>query len=334
MKKSLLLITLLAAVFVLGACSAGAGAGDETTQPEVTAEPTTEPTTNPDEPVSSDDPTVEPTPAAGRGTQVEGMAPVESIDVMIMESFPVQVAAAVSGYLPDGCTTLGEPQVTFDGSSTFTVVLPTNRPADAMCTEAIVEYDTNIPLPVEGLSAGTYTVDVNGVTATFELSMDNSASSGTEGCPAAGDGTLLHSDAESGYCFVYTDGFEIEQMSPEVLAVFGPALDDSMEPMRAALYVSFQPAEGKTTADFVGENLATVQGIEITQSTMMLGGEEAIVLDGMPGQATNRQIFIVHGERLYILVFTPYGEDYGDAYTQVKELFGLVTSTWAWQSAE
>jgi hypothetical protein len=330
-KASFVLSALLAAVFILSAC-AGAGAGDETTEPELTAEPTTDP----NEPVSSDDPTPDMPQITPIGDQVEGVAPVESVDVLIMESFPVQAAAAVSGYLPDGCTTLAEPQVTFDGANTFTVLLPTTRPADAMCTEAIVDFDTNIPLPVEGLPAGTYTVDVNGVTATFEMSVDNTAVGDDSGeCAKADDGTVLHTEPEAGYCFLFPIAYDVEQPAEGVLSVLGPPLDDSIEPVRATLYVSVQDAQGRTVEDFVGENLATVQGLEISQSSITLGGEEAIVLDGMPGQATNRQIFIVHADKLYILVFSPFAKDYGEeAYAQVQELYNLVTSSWAWHVSE
>jgi inhibitor of cysteine peptidase len=336
MKKLILILSaLLMALLILSGC-AGAGAGDATSEPEITAEPTTEATTDPNEPVSSDDPTTEPTEPVIAGDQVEGVAPVERVDVLIMESFPVQVSASVAGYLPDGCTTLAEPRVSFDGANTFTVVLPTTRPADAMCTEAIVDFDTSIPLPVEGLPKGIYTVDVNGVTATFELAVDNTAGiDPSAGCTDAGDDSELHNDAEAGYCFLYTSGFEVDQPAEGVTSIIGPALDDSIEPVRATLYISVQDAQGKTTEEWVGENLAAVTGIEITQSSITLGGEEAIVLDGMPGQATNRQIFIVHGDKLYVLVFSPFAEDYGEeAFTQVQALYNTVTSTWAWLSAE
>ncbi len=117
---------------------------------------------------SEDGPTPEPTV----GGTIEGTANVETVDLLIMESFPVQVRAEVSGYLPDGCTELGNWTVERNGS-TFSVLLPTERPADAVCTEALESFQVSIPLEVLGLEAGTYTVDVNGVTETFELAVDN-----------------------------------------------------------------------------------------------------------------------------------------------------------------
>jgi inhibitor of cysteine peptidase len=97
---------------------------------------------------------------------------VDSVDVLTLESFPVQINVQVQGNLPDGCTELQEPLVT-QTDNTFTVVLGTVRPAEAMCTQALVPYETSVPLDVEGLPAGEYTVIVNGVTGSFTLDVDN-----------------------------------------------------------------------------------------------------------------------------------------------------------------
>ena len=104
----------------------------------------------------------------------EGLAPVEEIQLQIMESFPIQVAVLVEGYLPDGCTEIDEISQTFDEeTNTFFVEITTVRPEDALCTEAIVPFEERISLDVRGLPVGTYTVDVNGVTDTFTFDVDN-----------------------------------------------------------------------------------------------------------------------------------------------------------------
>jgi hypothetical protein len=110
-----------------------------------------------------------PTPA-----MVTGVATVEEIAILVMESFPVQVAVVAHGYLPDGCTEIDEIDQTFDEeTNTFSVEITTVRPRDKVCTEAIVPFEERISLEVCGLPAGTYTVDVNGVTNTFALQVDN-----------------------------------------------------------------------------------------------------------------------------------------------------------------
>ncbi len=118
-------------------------------------------------------PTVEPTatPTQTEGV-LRGLAPVDAIDVLILESFPVQVHVRVTGNLPDGCTTLGEITQERQGTA-FSVEVGTMRPAGAMCTEALVPFQTTVALDVLGLKAGTYTVTVNGVSGTFTLSIDN-----------------------------------------------------------------------------------------------------------------------------------------------------------------
>ncbi len=104
---------------------------------------------------------------------IYGTAVVENIEILILESFPVQIHVIAKGYLPDGCTEIGDITKSMDGN-TFTVTVETIRPADAMCTQAIVPYEEVIPLDVYGLKAGTYSVVVNSVSGSFELATDNS----------------------------------------------------------------------------------------------------------------------------------------------------------------
>ncbi len=106
------------------------------------------------------------------GKFIYGNATVESIEIMVLESFPVQIKVNARGYLPDGCTKI-------DGitkekkDTTFFVNIKTVRPADTFCTQSLVPFQEVIPLDVYGLKAGIYTVNVNGVNSTFELVTDN-----------------------------------------------------------------------------------------------------------------------------------------------------------------
>ncbi len=106
------------------------------------------------------------------GDYIYRTAVVESTEIMVLESFPVQIHVVVKGYLPDGCTEIDRVEKERDGN-TFTVTITTKRPKDMMCTQAIVPYEKVVPLDVYGLKAGTYDVNVNTVTDSFELSTDN-----------------------------------------------------------------------------------------------------------------------------------------------------------------
>lgn len=99
------------------------------------------------------------------------LAEVEEIEILIMESFPVQISVIARGFLPDPCTKISEVSQGREGN-TFFVTVKTYRP-QGFCIQVLAPFKETIPLDVYGLSAGTYTVNVNGVEDTFTLDIDN-----------------------------------------------------------------------------------------------------------------------------------------------------------------
>jgi len=110
-------------------------------------------------------------PSSGSQTIID-LALIENIEILILESFPVQVHVRISGILGDSCTTLDQITQT-RVENTFKIKVTTTRPADALCADIITRFEETIALDVYGLPAGTYSVDVNGVRDTFTLSVDN-----------------------------------------------------------------------------------------------------------------------------------------------------------------
>ncbi len=161
MKINKLLSILLLSVILLSACTTISAGPLPSTQ-------------RPDEPVSSNDPTVEPNSGQlDTGNVIIGeKAIVEEIQIQIMESFPVQVSVKIHGNLPDGCTTIKEITAPRNGEA-FNITILTQRPADKLCTEALVPFEKTVSLDVFGLPAGDYTVKAYDQIATFTLSVDN-----------------------------------------------------------------------------------------------------------------------------------------------------------------
>jgi len=120
------------------------------------------------------------TPAAATPTAAISATPmireanVDSIEVVILESFPVQVNVRARGEFPDGCTMINDISTTRDGTA-FMVTITTVRQAEDVCTEALVPFEETIPLDVVDLPAGNYTVSVNGINGSFTLAVDNTA---------------------------------------------------------------------------------------------------------------------------------------------------------------
>ncbi len=100
------------------------------------------------------------------------LASVNDIEILLLESFPVQIHAVARGEHPDSCTKVDEVAARREGD-TFFVTITTSRPADAMCAQVMTPFEEVVALDVVGLKAGVYTVDINGVGDTFELQMDN-----------------------------------------------------------------------------------------------------------------------------------------------------------------
>nr|QNO44751.1 hypothetical protein KLGCGMKP_00013 [Methanosarcinales archaeon ANME-2c ERB4] len=121
---------------------------------------------------SSSSPSPTPTRTTTQGDETVNLANVNAIEIMLLESFPVQVNVGASGEHPDSCTKVDEITTRREGN-TFVVTISAFRPADAMCAEVITPYEEVIALDVVGLKAGVYTVEVNGIRDTFELQTDN-----------------------------------------------------------------------------------------------------------------------------------------------------------------
>ncbi len=103
-----------------------------------------------------------------------GLAPVDELEVIIMESLPATAAVIARGHLADGCTHIVDMSMQIDEEARFfKVILGTYRDPEAMCTMALVPFEEVVELPILGLPAGTYTVEVNGMTTTFDLAVDN-----------------------------------------------------------------------------------------------------------------------------------------------------------------
>lgn len=117
------------------------------------------------------------------GDYIYSTANVESIKIITLESFPVQIQVIAEGYLPDGCTKIDEIKTEREGN-TFNINISTRRPKDVVCTQAIENFTKTIPLEVQGLKAGNYTVNVNGVTGSFEMAVDNEPQQSSSSMPA------------------------------------------------------------------------------------------------------------------------------------------------------
>ncbi|MBW7884074.1 MAG: SH3 domain-containing protein [Caldilineaceae bacterium] len=123
--------------------------------------------------VSADPSLTQPTapPSTPPPAQDTGAAVVESLQVQILESFPVQVRAVVRGQLPDACTVINAAYSVREGS-TFRIRMTTTRTGE-FCAQVLTPFEEVVSLDVVGLPAGIYDVRVNNLRETFTLAVDN-----------------------------------------------------------------------------------------------------------------------------------------------------------------
>ena len=143
MKLKLIAFATLGAALILSACSAMTNASADD-QPANTSQP-------------------------GSGQSTYRPAPIDT--VTIEANGQTTADLVVDGTYPSSCQQLDAISVTLDGTA-FTVGIGSNVPDDQMCTEEALSFHLVIPLNIAHLADGTYTVNVNGVAATFDKSKE------------------------------------------------------------------------------------------------------------------------------------------------------------------
>jgi hypothetical protein len=122
---------------------------------------------DPNKPVSSDDTPIPVEPDGGIGGagdegKTRGNAYINDVQLMIMESYPVQISLAVSGDLPTPCNELRYAIEQPDEENRIYVEVYSVIDPGMMCVQVLDPFAKNISLPVQGLPDGTYAVYVNG----------------------------------------------------------------------------------------------------------------------------------------------------------------------------
>ncbi|PCH60158.1 MAG: hypothetical protein COC19_06285 [SAR86 cluster bacterium] len=104
---------------------------------------------------------------------------IERVEVIQVDSFPVQIFLKAIGTFSSGCPEVGlvSYQLLENKFEVFVYYLNNahrSNPSEVACTSALVPFSKIIPIPVYSLKAGEYEYSVNGGYAgTFSLSVDN-----------------------------------------------------------------------------------------------------------------------------------------------------------------
>ena len=105
--------------------------------------------------------------------QANNLATIDTVQIVILESFPVQVSINVTGNKSVPCVELLTPAISRKDNLFIVVLAETALGPEESCIAMIDPFETSFALDVSGLPAGTYTVRINGeVDETFTLDTD------------------------------------------------------------------------------------------------------------------------------------------------------------------
>jgi len=172
------------------------------------------------------------------------------------------------------------------------------------------------PVGETGLSGFVYTNDTTAKSREVVLQVISTLSLPAE----------LFSSDELGLCFSYPRGYT--QIPADAVEIAGPNLPGS--DMKGLFWLEMSDSYNRTAEKIADQEMTYAAGLDVGRWTVMLGGEQAVVLDGMPGQDLQRRVYVVHQQTLYILGFMPARSENKAAGDQMESLYTTVINSWAW----
>ena len=163
------------------------------------------------------------------------------------------------------------------------------------------------------------------------MSSDPDVKAAVEDGKDLGQSLVPYRSEELGLALDYLPGWRVVD-SPQGVTFRGPPHGSGPEPPEAWLSINVRPAPADASLDQVVEaQLARYPDLasQIRRSEITLGGEPAAVLDGMPGRHTNRQIYVLHDDKLYEIIVTPIDDpNFADLQPEAEAIWQAVVDSW------
>ena len=148
--------------------------------------------------------------------------------------------------------------------------------------------------------------------------------------------TEFFSSDQLGLCFSYPQGYTQISYDDPMVSVGIAASDLPGTDTKGRFWLEISDSYNRTAERIADEDMTYAvdqQGVPLENLgrwTVTLGGEQAVVLDGMPGQDLVRRVYIVRQQTLYVLNFSPARSENKATGDQMEALYTMVTNSWAW----
>lgn len=143
-------------------------------------------------------------------------------------------------------------------------------------------------------------------------------------CPEAAAGAHQLIAAAQGFCFLYPDSYDVMQTEDGHLALYVKSPLNTEAPLAS---ISVEAVNGRSIQEIIPDYPTDAELATMSFLTIDLGGEQATVLDMLPGQDTNRRVIAMHNDRIVDIMIARIGEDYGAVGDQAETLYQMITES-------
>ena len=145
-------------------------------------------------------------------------------------------------------------------------------------------------------------------------------------CSRGSDEVRLLINSVHEYCLQYPAEYDVFFPNESEIVLVKRSMLNVSEPN---VRIMVQPAGGMTVDEAADSFLAvyTLPEGDLVRESLTIDGEEAIMLDKLPGQEINRQVFVLHNDYLYQLSFLPMDENQPEMYAQAEALYFTVVNS-------
>jgi len=113
----------------------------------------------------------------------------------------------------------------------------------------------------------------------------------------------------AGYCIAYPSRFTLGDQPSDQPDIRGPAVDDSHEPIRAALTIEVEPAaidqSLREQAESFLKEFSVIDPDTLTWSQVSIDGDTAWMVEPVPAMLAYRIVFVQHNGTVYRLLYWP-----------------------------
>lgn len=174
-----------------------------------------------------------------------------------------------------------------------------------------------------GCSSASYSPEVATPTPNIMPRLDPSPTPSDSTMPLTCQVTDLnvYINEMDGYCFAYPMNFTLGDQPSDQPDVVGPAVDNGVEPIHAALTVEFAPATDKSLreqAESYLKEFSAADPATYTWTQVPVGGEAGLMVEPVPAMLSYRIVFVQHNGTLFRLLFWPV--DIPEAQSDLNDL--------------